>query len=336
VKKLAITLAAAAALIAVLAPFEVPRTLFFGWMFFLGRVLPRVAPDWGTVAVSGTALVLFTAAVHWLGRSWSRQARPGQAWRVRWSLSLVAVVFLLFAAGVAVVGITHQVGWLLTSPEPLYGLGVEGGGWGASRNQLRQIGLAAHSYESASGSLPPGGTFGPDGSMGHSWETHLLPYIGYSTREIDMSRPWNDPKNEPAFRTVPEAFLNTELRTAPLVDGEGHGLSHYAANSRVLGANRGTRLQDITDGAANTLLIGEVNTGFRPWGHPVNWRDPANGINRAPSGFGGPPGAGGAQFTMADGSVRFINERVSPRVLQALSTPAGGEEIDGRDLGRPR
>jgi hypothetical protein len=35
---------------------------------------------------------------------------------------------------------------------------------------------------------------------------------------------------------------------------------------------------------------------------------------------------------MADGSVRFIGERVSPDVLRALSTPNGGEEVDERVL----
>src|SRR5690349_15388520 len=57
-----------------------------------------------------------------------------------------------------------------------------------------------------------------------------------------------------------------------------------------------------------TLLIGEVNAQFKPWGHPVNWRDPTAGINSSQHGFGGPPGSGGANFVMADASIRFLSD----------------------------
>jgi len=36
----------------------------------------------------------------------------------------------------------------------------------------------------------------------------------------------------------------------------------------------------IKDGAANTILLGEVNADFSPWGRPNNVRDPAAGVNR--------------------------------------------------------
>ena len=45
-------------------------------------------------------------------------------------------------------------------------------------------------------------------------------------------------------------------------------------------------------------------------------RDPAAGINRR-DGFGGPPGAGGVRFLMADGSVRFLGDDTDPAVLKA-------------------
>src|SRR5690348_11362870 len=112
----------------------------------------------------------------------------------------------------------------------------------------------------------------------------------------------------------------------------GFGLSHYAANVWVLGPNTKKRITDITDGSANTLLNGEVHADFKPWGHPMNFRDPARGINRSAQGFGGAPYSGGAYYTMADGSVRFVSERISPDVLRALSTPAGGESVDGSIL----
>jgi hypothetical protein len=53
---------------------------------------------------------------------------------------------------------------------------------------------------------------------------------------------------------------------------------------------------------------------------------------RSPQGFGGPRLAGGAYFSMADGSVRFVSERIETDVLRALSTPDGGEEVDATTL----
>ena len=65
---------------------------------------------------------------------------------------------------------------------------------------------------------------------------------------------------------------------------------------------------------------------FKPWGHPTNWRDPTVGLN-TPDGFGGPRGNGGANFVMADASVRFVSDKISPDMLRALTTPGGGEDI---------
>jgi hypothetical protein len=157
-----------------------------------------------------------------------------------------------------------------------------------------------------------------------------LPFLlgSYATNDIDKKVAWNHPRNERFFKCIIPEFINPDLGNAALEDAQGFGLSHYAANSRVLGANRGMRRADIADGTSTTLLVGEVNANFQPWGNPINWRDPAKGINKTAHGFGGPRTAGGGRFLMADGSVRFISAQVSPEVLRALATPAGGEEID--------
>jgi hypothetical protein len=247
-------------------------------------------------------------------------------------ISLVAVVVLLFASGISLIGIVHQSGWLFTSPEPFYVQTVRWGGGGYSPNNLRQIAHAIHNYHDSCTKGPPGGSFTLQGEMLHSWETYSLPYIGYSIADIDFKLPWNHPRNQKNFQCILPVFANDRLATLAGLDEQGFGLSHYAANIHVLGPNKDLRLADITDGTANTLLVGEVNANFKPWGHPVNWRDPAKGINRSPHGFGGTPYAGGAYFSMADGSVRFVSERINPSLLQALSTPAGGEEIDASAL----
>ena len=316
--------------------YEVPVELVLGWVPFLWRALSRISWAGGTVAVSAAALLLFTAGVHLMGRSWRRRTGAGP-WKLRWSLAAVAAMFVLFTVGVCLIGVTHPVAWLSTSEEPLLGETLKSSQGRSSHLNLRLIGDAATIHQdSAAGTFPSGATFTPDGGMLHSWETQLLPYLGYSSREIDLAIPWNDPKNAPYFQSVLSDFINPEFRPALLTDADGFGLSHYAANSRVMGPNKAMKVQDITDGTANTVLVGEVSANFKAWGHPVNWRDPAKGINKSPHGFGGPRSSGGAQFLMADGSVRFISERVSPEVLRSLSTPNGNDDVNLSDLENPR
>lgn len=304
-------------------------TTLFGWAAFLGRVVPRMTVDPGAVVVAAVALVLLTVGMHVAGRKAYRRFAAGRpewpaAWRLKWTLSAVAMTFLLFTAGISLIGVTHQAAWLATSKEPLTGEAYAGHMWTDTRNALKYVGLGLHNQHDVHGAFPAGGTFDEDGNGLHSWVTHTLLMLNYEN-PVDMKLPWRHPKNEPHFRSVVSVLINPELRTAAARDADGFGLSHYAANVRVLGPNRPMRLEEITDGISNTLLIGEANTGFRPWGDPVNGRDPAAGIGESPEQFGGPAGTGGATFLMADGSVRVMSEDVDPAVLRALATPAAGD-----------
>jgi hypothetical protein len=200
-----------------------------------------------------------------------------------------------------------------------------------SRNNLKHMGLAFHNYqEDGRKALPPGGTFDDKGNALHGWQTQLLPYIEQMDlyRKIDQAVPWSHSRNAEHFRTTVKEYLYPSVE--PRNDDAGFALGHYAANVRLIGGNPRS-LKNIPDGAANTILAGEVWARYSPWGRPGNWRDPARGIRTTPDSFGSPQLADSVQFVMADGSVRTVKKSVDLAVLKALSTPDGGEPISPGD-----
>lgn len=200
------------------------------------------------------------------------------------------------------------------------------------RNKMKQIALALHNYHDLYGSFPPGGTYDLNGNGHHGW---ISPLQGLATFTfdggLDFDEPWDSDENRKYFHSVLYDFTNPALPAAPVVNEDGFALSHFAANQHVMGPNLAMKLEDITDGAANTLFVGEVNSLFQPWGAPTNWRDPMLGLNTSPRGFGSHPDQGGVNFIIGDGSVRFLANEIDPDVLKALSTPAGGEVVNDSD-----
>ncbi|MCP3100031.1 hypothetical protein LZ198_14235 [Myxococcus sp. K15C18031901] len=96
-----------------------PELLFFlalGWLPFLTRVLGEVTIRWGPVVEALLVAGVLAAGTHlflgWLWRQVHAEAENARPWPLRWSLSLVASLVLLFSATMATVGIAHHVGWL--------------------------------------------------------------------------------------------------------------------------------------------------------------------------------------------------------------------------------
>jgi hypothetical protein len=314
---------------------ETVAGLVIGWIPFLNRVIPQVTIDWTGVLTAIVCLGGLVAGMHLFLRWFSKNLKklpesagqPNPQWPVRWTAAIVLLVVVMFVAGIASVGVTHQTGWLMNSPEPL----TEGGLRNAaertqSMNNLRQIGIATHTHLDTYETFPRAAIFDIRGRALHGWHTTLLPFIEQEGlyKRIDLNLPWNHPANAEHFRTKVNFYLHPAV--ASQRDAREFALTHYAGNARVLGGDRALTLKDFPDGTANTILAGEAAGNYRPWGHPINWRDPALGLNTTPDGFGSPLG-NGALFLMADASVRSISKDVSQEILMALSTPDGGEDI---------
>lgn len=232
--------------------------------------------------------------------------------------------------------------WLYAIPTAflllVYGCGdaFDKGGWGRSggkearsksisKNNLKQIGLALHNYHDVHRTFPPGGIHDKSGKGHHGWQMCLLPFVEQQQlhNQIITHVPWTDDRNaRPLAETVDTyqiPYFQTETH-----DAQGRALSHYAGNSHIFQRNKVTRIRDIIDGTANTILVGEVSAGFKPWGDPTNYRDPALGLGTHPEKFGGPHGDR-TLFLFVDGSVREIRNDVSRDVLRRLAMPADRE-----------
>ena len=148
-------------------------------------------------------------------------------------------------------------------------------------NNLKQIGLACHSYHDANQGLPPGYTATaayPSTSPGWGWQAYLLPYIeqGNLYRQIDFTAPV---ESQPAIQTMVKTYLCPADMPPPspfAVTDAAFGTictaapSSYAATcgsdasevddpdgNGVFYRNSHTRLTDITDGTSTTTLIGD-------------------------------------------------------------------------------
>jgi hypothetical protein len=237
------------------APIDFAVALFLGWTWYLARTLPEVQVALPAITTAAVCLICFVAGSHvflgWLYqeiRSRSGTKAPEDAqWKWRWTSGLAVTVVLLFAAGMATVGVTHQLGWLLTSREPWFSSESGAMNRAISTNNLKQIGLALHGYHQAHGALPPGGRFDPEGRALESWQTLILPFTDHAELHdrLDVSIPWTAVRNAPVFQTEIPFYLHPGILAH--ANAAGYALSHFAANVHVLGGDHSRSFDDVSD-----------------------------------------------------------------------------------------
>ena len=229
-------------------------------------------------------------------------------------------------------------------------------------NNLKQLSLGMHSYATFTGWFPA--AYESQGTLpGWGWGTAILPYIEqdnlYQTMNVSGSTFGNGETT-----ALPSHVLNS-LSQTPLAmyrcpaepftplnpSRQNHGNSNYRAVSGptttpyfyadqdiggVCYQNSRTKILDITDGASNTVVLGECS--FNPqkgwlaaiWvgmtGYDgasirisdVMWAIDASAarINgTAPQAFGSRH-PGGAMFAFGDGSVRLFRDTIDPNAVR--------------------
>jgi prepilin-type N-terminal cleavage/methylation domain-containing protein/prepilin-type processing-associated H-X9-DG protein len=231
-------------------------------------------------------------------------------------------------------------------------------------NNMAQLGIAIHNHEFQYERLPSG-VINPTGpvrneSIGQhvSWCVQILPHMEQANvySKFDQALGTYAPSNQPARKQRITSFLcpssnsgsvNEEIPSSDYagchhdieapIDSENHG---------VLFLNSRMRFSQILDGSSQTIMVGEILTQPNALGWAsgtsatlrntgvfetpqTNKPSPSSNTN-APAasllvgGFGSYH-TGGANFTFADGSVRFLSQNIAEPVYHRLGHRADGE-----------
>jgi prepilin-type N-terminal cleavage/methylation domain-containing protein len=169
-----------------------------------------------------------------------------------------------------------------------------------SANNLKQMGLACHSYHDVANSLPPLAAPLPPGNGLVSVHFFLLPYIEQDNvfkLGVANGGAWNGGAASAGSKKIKTYISPRDPSNPPEVwresNGGTWGISNYAANHAIFGVPGGSNteskmtLQGMTDGTSNTVGFGEqygvCGTGetdttigspyfHKLWAYNVTWK----------------------------------------------------------------
>ncbi|MDA8563917.1 DUF1559 domain-containing protein [Mariniblastus sp.] len=139
-------------------------------------------------------------------------------------------------------------------------------------NNIKQLALGAHNYESAFQKFPPGMQT-QDNRVEYSWGTFLLPYLEQDNLYDLLA---DDIKNHTPLNEINESIRSTVISgfqcpssSLPETSPDNNGRSNYAGNQGsgnapldyggMFNENSKVKIADVTDGTSNVILFGEVD-----------------------------------------------------------------------------
>jgi prepilin-type N-terminal cleavage/methylation domain-containing protein len=241
---------------------------------------------------------------------------------------------------------------------------------------LRQIGLALQNYHDVHAIYPPGALF----SNELSWHVFILPQLDqaelHAKFSFDNGQYWsllpNNKSNPHGLTRIneylcPSGPVEHSQTSLDKVDDQYPWTTHYYGimgprgakpsggdyrlrsgfgpfgDQGLLSAESNKRHGDITDGASNTFIVGEISwrgaNGYRTWVRGVNG-NPIGGCKNITyrignSAFDNGPGfndislgsehPGGTHVLMGDGGVRFLSDLIDLVTYKAGASIDGGE-----------
>ena len=198
-----------------------------------------------------------------------------------------------------------------------------------AQNNLKQIVLGMHNYESALVSLP-GDIVDPKTKKPLlSWRVQMLPYIEGDEgaalyKKFTLDEPWDSKTNEPLIAEMPKLFAPVRVKAE-----KGHTFYRGFTGGGAFfepGAKR--TLAGITDGTSNSIAVIEA-------GEAVIWTKPGTDIPfdpKKPLPALGKDIDGIFHAAWLDGSVVRIKRDFTAENMRAAITIDGGEVFDSESL----
>ena len=198
-------------------------------------------------------------------------------------------------------------------------------------NNLKQIGIALHTYRDVHGVFPPAYATDANGKPMHSWRVLLLPYFEDEDSHVlyqqyDLSEPWNDPNNRQLAEAMLAVYRGPSSK-APVgetcyvaIVGPKTGWPH----------SRGRGVMEFRDGLSNTMALTEIADSGIHWLEPrdLTFGEATDGVNPPLVKLSvSSPHPGGANVLFFDGSVLFLESDLPPETLRAYLTANGGESV---------
>jgi hypothetical protein len=208
-------------------------------------------------------------------------------------------------------------------------------------NNLKQIALALHNYHDVYKTFPPAMLPDADGKPVHSWRVLILPFIEEQKLydSYDFSEPWDGPNNRLLANPMPSVYVCPS-------HSRGNCTSYAAViGERTMwtGDEHGVRIQNVSDGTSNTILVLEAELPQSNWMEPrdITYEEAVELlISHDPM----DRNSGhkhedffyehwtGRQTALADGSVRFVPLAIPRAIASALLMRDDGNEFGPNDV----
>lgn len=134
---------------------------------------------------------------------------------------------------------------------------------------LKQLAMAFERYHQANGCYPKAIYYGPNNVPLYSWRVALLPYLGEKKLydQFHKDKPWDHEDNRPLLTRMPKLFAHPAQPAESRSQFTCYKL--FTGRKAAFHEGRIVRKSDLTDGAANTLLLVE-HQQLVPWTAPID------------------------------------------------------------------